>query len=47
MKFSMRRCMISDGVQSNVIGMYEAVLVGSLFGFSSAMILPIFHRCGI
>ena len=33
--FSMRRSMVLDGVQSSVIGLYEAASVGSLFGFNT------------
>ena len=45
--FSMRRSTILDGVQSSVIGLYEATSVGDLFGLSSVMILPAFQLCGI
>ena len=44
--FSIRRSVISDGVQSSVMGLKEDV-VGSLFGFSIAMILPCFQMFGI
>ena len=32
-----------DGVQSNVVGLYEAVCVGVLFSLTSAMISHFFH----
>ena len=39
----MRRSTTFDGVQSSVIGLYEAASVGVLFCFSVAMILPSFQ----
>ena len=36
-----------DGVQSSVMGLYDAGLVGDLLGLSSVIILPIFHREGM
>lgn len=43
----MRRSTTFDGVQSKVIGLYEAACVGVLFGFRSAIIFPSFQMCGI
>ena len=36
-----------DGVQSSVMGLYDAGLVGVLLGLRSVMILPIFQSEGI
>ena len=43
----MKRSTTLDGVQSRVMGLYEAACVGVLFGFRSAIILPSFQICGI
>ena len=43
----MSRSTTLDGVQSSVMGLYEAASVGVLFGFRSVMILPSFQICGI
>ena len=45
--FSMRRSMTFDGVQSSVIGLYEAASVGDLLGLRSVIILPVFQMNGI
>lgn len=45
--FSMRRSMTFDGVQSSVIGLYEAASVGDLLGLRSVIILPTFQMYGI
>ena len=45
--FSMRRSMTLDGVQSSVIGLYEAASVGDLLGLRSVIILPVFQMNGI
>ena len=45
--FSMRRSMTLDGVQSSVIGLYEAASVGDLLGLRNVIILPVFQMNGI
>ena len=42
-----RRSTTLEGVQSSVIGLYDAASVGTLFGFSNAIIFPIFQMSGI
>lgn len=42
-----RRSMTLEGVQSSVIGLYEALSVGGLFGLRSVMILPTFQSEGM
>ena len=44
---SKRRSMTLDGVQSSVIGLYDAASVGVLFGLRIVIILPIFQMSGI
>ena len=44
---NMRRSTTLDGVQSSVMGLYEAASVGVLFGFRSVIILPSFQICGM
>ena len=43
----MRRSITLEGVQSSVMGLYDAASVGVLLGLSSVMILPIFQMSGI
>ena len=45
--FSIRRSVILDGVQSNVMGLLEEGVAESLFGFSIVVILPCFQMFGI
>ena len=47
MSVSAGRSVTLEGVQSNVTGLSEAALVGSLFGLRMVMILPSFLIWGI
>ena len=42
-----RRSTTLEGVQSSVIGLYDAASVGALFGLSNVMIFPSFQMFGI